>query len=378
MKDLSLYIHIPFCKQKCYYCDFLSFSNEEDTVSIYFDALNREINNTPNTKDEYLVKTIFIGGGTPTYVHFKYIIKVIETIKNNFSVDPEAEISIESNPGTCNIDSLYAYKNIGINRLSIGLQCWQNNLLKNIGRIHTHEEFVNSYINAKQVGFTNINIDLIFGLPNQSISHWMETLYEVCKLEPTHLSCYSLKLEEGTVLYKSNLSNQFTIDEELDRHMYYYSIEYLNNSGYYQYEISNFAKPNMECNHNLVYWELKPYIGLGLGAHSYFEGYRYSNEENIKQYIHKIQNGDTINTAKMLLSVEDMKAEFIFLGLRKIHGIYDKFYRRMFNSSFFDDYEKEINQLVKEDYIIITDGNLKLSKKGLDFANFVFMSFLND
>jgi len=375
MKDLSLYIHIPFCIQKCYYCDFLSFTMDEETVDLYFENLVKEIEGYGSmVNEDTVVRTIFIGGGTPTCVDSKYILQILKVIRTRFVVDPHVEISIESNPATFDVTKLLDYKKAGINRLSMGLQCWQDDLLKSIGRIHTQEEFVRSFLEAKAVGFENINVDLIFGLPNQTMDNWKETLQEVCKLEPSHLSCYSLKLEKGTELYRRAQVNQFVLDEELDRQMYHYTLDTLYDKGYLQYEISNFSKPDMECKHNLVYWELGDYIGFGLGAHSYFNGFRYNNEEKIKSYISHLQQNKAIVKDKNLVSREHIKEEFIFLGLRKTKGIDGVTYEKLFHQNIFEDFKDEIEKL--DDYIIVDGGNIRLSKKGLDFANYVFMNFL--
>jgi len=347
----------------------------EETVAAYFDGLVKEIESYASIVDnDTVVKTIFIGGGTPTCVDAKYILRILKLIRKQFVVDVHAEISIESNPATFDRIKLIEYKNAGINRLSIGLQCWQDDLLKSIGRIHTQEEFVSSFLDAKAVGFENINVDLIFGLPNQTLANWQETLKEVRELEPTHLSCYSLKLEEGTVLYHKAQKKKFVLNEDLDRQMYHYALENLQDNGYHQYEISNFSKHKMECKHNLVYWELGDYIGLGLGAHSYFRGFRYNNEENMENYIHNLQNNQSIIRDKILVSKEHMKEEFIFLGLRKTKGIVADSYEQLFHQDIFTDFNEEIEKL--HDYIIVDRGNIRLSNKGLDFANYVFMNFL--
>lgn len=375
MKDLSLYIHIPFCIQKCYYCDFLSFSSDESTISSYFDALYSEIESL-TLSQEYLVKTIFIGGGTPTLVDSRYMVRLLELLRSHFSIDGNAEISIESNPATFDEGKLADYRKIGINRISIGLQCWQDELLQSIGRVHSRDDFVKGYHLAREVGFNNINVDLIFGLPGQSLEDWKETIENVVQLGPTHLSCYSLILEEGTVLYNKVRKNNIVIRDDLERQMYYYAQDYLHQKDYIQYEISNFSKKAMECKHNLVYWEMTPYIGVGLGAHSYFEGVRYHNEENIKKYISDIKNSHSILRDRIPLSKESMKEEFVFLGLRKIKGIQDSVYSELFGTSIFKDYQDEIVGLASEDYIQVEGENIRLSKKGLDFANHVFMTFL--
>ncbi|RBP63887.1 oxygen-independent coproporphyrinogen-3 oxidase [Alkalibaculum bacchi] len=376
MKDLSLYIHIPFCAHKCYYCDFLSFSSKKDKISLYFESLYKEIERCAPVHSNEQVQTIFIGGGTPTVVPPDYISKTMDLIKEKFSVSPTAEVSIESNPATFDKEKLLEYRKSGINRLSMGLQCWQDELLKEIGRIHSQKDFIKGFMEAKEAGFHNINVDLIFNLPNQTLEHWKETLEKVCDLDPTHLSCYSLKIEEGTVLYERAQNNKLILDDDLDREMYHYAVEYLTGRGYTQYEISNFSKSNMECKHNLVYWEVKPYIGFGLGAHSYYEGIRYYNEENMDHYIAKIRNNLSICKIEDVLSLDHKKEEFIFLGLRKTEGIDDKDYQILYKNSIFEEYKNELKDLYNQGMIKIDGGKIKLSKLGLDFANKVFMSFL--
>ncbi len=376
MKDLSLYIHIPFCAQKCYYCDFLSFAHKDEKIDLYFKSLYKEIEKFAPIHSNEQVETIFIGGGTPTVVSPEYINKLMDLIKEKFNLSPKAEISMESNPATFDERKLLEYQKSGINRLSIGLQCWQDELLKGIGRIHSQRDFIKGFMEAKGAGFHNINVDLIFNLPNQTLVHWKETLEKVCDLDPTHLSCYSLKIEEGTVLYETAKNEKLILDDDLDREMYHYAVEYLNKRGYTQYEISNFSKPNMECKHNLVYWEVKPYIGFGLGAHSYYEGVRYYNEENMDGYIEKMNNNQSVRKIEEILSLNHKKEEFLFLGLRKTKGINDCDYQHLFSNSFFDEYKNEIRDLHDQGMIEIDGGKIKLSKLGLDFANQVFMSFL--
>lgn len=376
MKDLSLYIHVPFCAQKCYYCDFLSFAHKEEKIDLYFTSLYKEIEKSASLHSHEELQTIFIGGGTPTAVPPDYIYKLMNLIREKFSVSPTAEVSIESNPATYDKNKLIAYRKCGINRLSIGLQCWQDELLRSIGRIHSQKDFIKGYMEAKEAGFHNINVDLIFNLPNQSLEDWKETLEKVCDLDPAHLSCYSLKLEEGTLLYERAQNKKFVLDDDLDRDMYHYTVEYLNKRGYTQYEISNFSKLNMECKHNLIYWEVKPYIAFGLGAHSYYEGVRYYNEENMDDYIEKILNNQPVRKIEDILSLDHKKEEFIFLGLRKMEGIDDKDYQILFKNSIFIEYKNELKDLYEQGMIKIDGGKVKLSSLGLDFANKVFMSFL--
>ncbi|NLV35773.1 MAG: radical SAM family heme chaperone HemW, partial [Clostridiaceae bacterium] len=284
-KSIGLYFHVPFCKSKCYYCDFNSYSGMDYLAGSYFDALYSELDRRLDTIEDRPVRSIFIGGGTPSLVEPKYITRLLELCSKHLQLDGEAEISMESNPGTLNFENLKAYKQAGVNRLSIGLQAWQDRLLKELGRIHDRDQFVKNIEAACKAGFSNINADLIFGLPGQSFEDWKETLEAVTSLKHgdgspvlKHLSCYDLKIEEGTVLGDRLKAGTLTAaEDELDRRMYQYTIEMLSDKGFHQYEISNFARPGYECRHNLVYWKAQEYAGFGAGSHSYLDGYRFSN-----------------------------------------------------------------------------------------------------
>lgn len=291
-KDIGIYIHIPFCKQKCYYCDFVSFANKEELFKEYVEAVIKEIE--AKNIQKYSIKTIYIGGGTPSILDSKYIGKILEKLKPN--IKENAEITIEINPGTVTKQKLEDYITFGINRISIGLQSSSNRLLKQIGRIHTFEEFLNAYNTAKQVGFKNINVDLMLGLPNQSLETLKKTVEEVTKLAPNHISIYSLILEEGTKLEEMVKNKELEmIDEDLERRMYWETKKMLEEKGYIHYEISNFAKPKYESRHNLDCWNGQEYIGIGASAHSYLEKTRYSNIEDIEKYIENINLGKVGN-----------------------------------------------------------------------------------
>jgi oxygen-independent coproporphyrinogen-3 oxidase len=274
--NIGLYIHIPFCKKKCYYCDFNSYSGMDHLAGSYFDALKTEMGIMSEGLKDRPVKTVFIGGGTPSLVDPGCISGVLEDCSRLFSMSPNAEISMECNPGTLSIENLRAYRQAGINRLSIGLQAWQDRLLEGLGRIHRRQQFVENLEAAYRAGFTNINADLIFGLPGQNFEDWTETLEATTSLfadhHLTHLSCYSLQIEEGTVFgdkYKACVL--IPADDELDRKMYRYAVDFLAGKGYRHYEISNFAMPGYECKHNLIYWKAEEYAGFGAGAHSYLD-----------------------------------------------------------------------------------------------------------
>ena len=258
MKELGLYIHIPFCKQKCLYCDFYSMSASEELIDRYFNALIKEIKDVGQNVKDTIIKTIYIGGGTPSYVNCRYIIQTMQTIRDFFSISEEAEITIEVNPGSASLEKLKNYIESGINRISIGMQSINNNTLKTIGRIHTWEDFKHTYNFAREAGFKNINIDCMTGLPNQNMQEIEETAKEIIKLSPEHVSVYSLIIEENTQLEKLVSSGQIKLPEENEeREMYWYIKQALEENGYNQYEISNFSKPNYESKHNLDCWHQK-------------------------------------------------------------------------------------------------------------------------
>ena len=278
MKELGIYIHIPFCKQKCYYCDFVSYANKEEKIQEYIECLQKEIEmeSEKYKNEEYEITTIYIGGGTPSFIDASYIERIINTIKQNYKLYENPEITIEVNPGTINEEKIKKYKDIGINRISIGLQTTKDNLLKQIGRIHTYEEFLNCYKIVKKIGIDNINVDLMLGLPNQTLEDLKESLIEVINLKPNHISLYSLILEENTILEKMVSKNMTKLPEEdLEREMYWTTKNILEENGYIHYEISNFSKKGYESKHNLNCWGQKEYLGFGVAAHSYIKNKRY-------------------------------------------------------------------------------------------------------
>ena len=287
-KEIGIYVHIPFCIRKCYYCDFVSFTNQEENIEKYIEAVIKEIESYE--LEEYNVTTIYIGGGTPSSIESRYIEKILHKIKekiiNNETKFNDIEITIEINPGTIDRKKLQDYEETGINRLSIGLQSTNNEILKNIGRIHTYEEFLEGYILARSIGFDNINVDLMIGLPNQTIEKIKDSVEKVINLEPEHISVYSLIVEEGTKIENLLNMNKITLpEEELERNMYWYVKNKLELNGYIHYEISNFAKENKQSKHNVNCWEQKEYIGIGTAAYSYLNNIRYGNTSNIQKYI---------------------------------------------------------------------------------------------
>ena len=381
MNKLGIYIHIPFCKQKCYYCDFVSFSKNEDKIEKYIEALKKEIKEESKKidKEKYIIDTIYIGGGTPSYIDEIYISKIVYEIRENYNIEKEIEITIEVNPGTVNEEKLKEYKKNGINRLSIGLQSTNNELLKQIGRIHTYEEFLNTYNLARKVGFKNINVDLMLGLPNQTLTNIQDSLEKVINLKPEHISFYSLIIEENTQIEKMIKQGKLKLpDEEIERNMYWKAKNILEENNYIHYEISNFAKEGYESKHNLNCWNQKEYLGFGVAAHSYFENKRYCNTNSIEEYCKNIEENN-INKNRDICEIqkeEEMKKEYMLLGLRKIEGIDVQEFKNKFVENPIYTFHNELEKLVKEELIEIDLNQIKLTSKGLDFANLVWKEFI--
>lgn len=372
-KKLGIYIHIPFCKQKCFYCDFTSFASKEEFQEKYILALIKEIKfflkNNPQTE----ISTIYIGGGTPSYIDSKYIKQILELLNTK-----NIETTIEVNPGTADFSKLKDYKDAGVNRLSIGLQSTENALLKLIGRIHNFEDFLNTYNMAKKAGFNNINADLMIGLPTQKIEDIKKSLNKLIELDLKHISIYSLIVEENTILSKKIDENELELpDEDLERNMYWYVKNFLELNGYKHYEISNFAKPDFESKHNLACWEQEEYIGFGVASHSYIDGVRFSNTENLDEYILNCENGE-FEKNKTIHEVQnkfDMEKEFMLLGLRKIDGVSIQKFKNKFDENPVYVFRNELNKLVEENLITIDLDNIKLTNKGIDLANLVWQEF---
>ena len=373
-KEMGIYIHIPFCKQKCYYCDFTSFCGKDNLIEKYVEALKKEIE-LENIKSK--ITTVYIGGGTPSYIDSKYIKQIINKVKEK-NISSSAEITIEVNPGTVTEEKLRDYKECGINRLSIGLQTTQDVLLKEIGRIHDFEEFLNTYQLARKIGFNNIIVDLILGLPNQRIVDLKESLSKIIELNPEHISVYSLIVEENTPISKMIEKGELVLpDEELERNMYWYVKNTLEIEGYEHYEISNFARSGYCSKHNMNCWEQQEYIGFGIAAHSYRDITRYSNTENIEEYIENINTGK-IEHNKIIHEIQkedDTKKEYMLLGLRKIKGIQISDFKNKFGDNPIYLYRNELKKLADEKLVKVDEDNIRLTAKGLDLANLVWEEF---
>lgn len=387
MKEIGIYIHIPFCKRKCYYCDFVSYDNKEEKIEIYIDTVIQEIEDTAlNFTKEHIVNTIYFGGGTPSFLESKYIKRILESIRKNFNILPEAEITLEVNPGTADEEKIKTYQMCGINRLSIGLQTSSDSLLLSIGRIHTYSEFLSVYNLARKVGFNNINVDLIFGLPNETLEDVKKDVENIIALNPEHISTYSLIVEDGTLLEKMLNDNKSKIinikdakskefklpDENIEREMYWYIKNTLEKNGYKQYEISNFSKTGYESRHNTNTWKQKEYLGFGASAHGYINKVRYSNKKILSEYIFNFKN----KNIEEKLDREGTLKEYMMLGLRMIDGISISEFEKNFSINPLLYFRFEISKLVEKELLEVDLDRIKLTKKGIDFANCVWREFI--
>lgn len=372
-KELSLYIHIPFCKQKCFYCDFPSYASIDYLREDYVKALCKEIE---EKAIDYKIKSIFIGGGTPSYLETKEIAKLLKTI-SKLDLEEGLEFTMECNPGALEEEKLKTMIEGGVNRISMGLQAVQNSLLKDIGRIHTFKEFTENFNLARKVGFKNINVDLMFGLPNQSFDEWKESLETIASLNPEHISAYSLIVEEGTAFYKLWERNKLILPSEDDeRRMYSETKEILKAKGYHQYEISNYSKEGYECYHNKVYWKSLNYLGVGSASTSFIDGKRIKNNENVKAYIDGIMDDKSIVLEENENSKEDNIEEFIFMGLRMIEGISKEEFKRRFKLDIYEIYSKEIKKNIENGLLLEVGDSLKLTERGIEFSNLVMSDFI--
>ena len=414
-RDISIYVHIPFCERKCLYCDFLSFGAGKEQIDGYFDALLKEIKTVSLIYKDRVVQTVFFGGGTPSFPEGKKICDTLRAIKTEFTLSPECEVSIEVNPASAIYDKLVSFKEAGFNRLSIGAQSLNDEELKKLGRLHDSRMFFETFENARRAGFDNINIDVMSALPDQSLSSYMETLRKVVELGPEHISAYSLIIEDGTPFYDMDLKLP---DEDTDRAMYHETKRYLKEQGYHRYEISNYARDvsaenagdgsfygTYECAHNKVYWQRGNYLGLGLGAASMVDNVRWNNTRDIRRYIdcylRKVTKGEVPYEAQdeaLLsyepcaienleeLSLQSQMEEFMFLGLRLVQGVNTREFRQLFSRDIADVYGDVIEKYVKSGHLelasVSPEGNLtdqtflRLTDVGLDVSNTVMADFL--
>lgn len=377
MKPLALYLHVPFCVQKCLYCDFLSMPAEVNVQQQYVSALLRELEYwRGQITGRYVVSSIYLGGGTPTVLSPDWLQQVGDALQR-FPFASQVEFSMEVNPGTLTLDHVLTMQRIGVNRVSLGLQSAQRQELQDLGRIHTYEEFIESYALLTEYGFSNLNIDLMAGIPGQTIETYADTLDQVLALQPKHLSAYSLIIEEGTPFFEMDQRGELQIpSEETDRHMYTLTKERLSAEGYERYEISNYARPGYACRHNLAYWQMEDYLGVGLGAASYLDGKRFTNERSLQFYLS--QKKDCHVAESHDLSRQEEMEEFVFLGLRKMSGISLEEYHSRFGVDFYQLYRKVLPNLFENGLLADTEnhGRIYLTDRGIDVSNTVLAQFL--
>lgn len=375
MKKLGIYVHIPFCKRKCNYCDFYSIKWDREVEDRYIKSLVKEINSYNGM--EYVVDTIFFGGGTPTIIKHENIEKIMHEIKNVFEVDKNSEITIEANPNTLTYENLSMYKKTGINRLSIGVQSLSNEILANIGRLHNSEEALLAIRRAKESGYENINVDIMFNIPGQTTKDIKETVSKIIHEEVKHISFYSLKLEKGTPMYLMEKDHKiFMPEESIEREMYYTGRKIMEDRKIYQYEISNFAKEGFECKHNLKYWNQEEYIGFGPSAHSFLNNERYSNICNINDFCDNAEKNIFNRNIHESLNDEALEFEYIMLKLRLTDGLNLNIFKQKFNVDFNKKYNKQIDYLIENKLLIYSEENIKLTQLGMDVSNFVFEKFM--
>lgn len=371
---LELYVHIPFCVRKCQYCDFLSGPSDEETKDRYIEALLKEIRAAEHTED-YEIVSVFIGGGTPSALKAEAIASIMRTLQEQFFFCEDAEVTIEANPGTVDLEKLTIYRNVGINRLSFGLQSTDAEELKLLGRIHSYEEFLKSYEWAREAGFSNINIDLMFAIPGQTGEAWRQHLYQVAELNPEHISAYSLIIEEGTPFAEQNLDLP---DEDTEYQMYEDTAEILERYGYRQYEISNYAKQGYMCRHNAGYWQRREYLGFGLGASSLYRGMRFSNTRRMQEYLKESRNPDQIRKDVTVLSRNERIEEFMFLGLRMTEGISEKKFEENFDVRLMDVYGDILQKYEETGFMEHIETKWRLTRKGIHVSNHILADFLLD
>ncbi len=376
-KELSIYVHVPFCVQKCLYCDFLSAPASDEVRARYADCLVREIREESTSYVNYKVKTVFLGGGTPSVLEPIQITGIMNSLRENYSLEKDCEITIEVNPGTCSKEKADAWRSAGINRVSIGLQSLEDIELKALGRIHSADEFYETYEELVKTGFNNINIDLMTAIPGQTMESCCKTLRAVTTLNPApvHISAYSLIIEEGTPFFENT---PVLPDEDTEREMYKITNDILFKAGYHRYEISNFARSGFECRHNKVYWQRGNYVGFGIGAASLVENVRFTNGKDLKRYL---ENGP-VKENRQELSWQEQMEEFMFLGLRMTQGVSEKEFQKLFGKTVDQVYPGIVDKHIKNGLLrrvfdmIEGEERIMLTDYGIDVSYVVMADFL--
>nr|WP_289062868.1 radical SAM family heme chaperone HemW [uncultured Anaerostipes sp.] len=375
IKDMELYIHIPFCRKKCNYCDFCSFPSSKGQVEAYMAQLESEIRAWGESLPGRKISTVFIGGGTPSLLNAGQIRHLMQTVRDSFQVEKKAEITMEANPGTVSFDRLKGYLEAGVSRLSFGLQSMQEEELQYLGRIHSREDFLSGFEAARAAGFQNISVDLMSGIPKQTMESFEDTLRKTAKLGPEHISAYSLIIEDGTPFAEDENLEELLPSEEDDVRMYEMTEKILEEYGYHKYEISNYSKPGYECRHNLGYWSRIPYLGVGLNAASYLEEKRFQQTESMKEYLDQKNFLRYFEEARPL-SWEEQVEEFMFLGLRRTAGVKETEFEECFGRSMESVYGPVIEKAEKGGWIKRNPDQIALTQQGILFSNQVLSEFL--
>lgn len=379
MRSIGLYIHIPFCRRKCLYCDFPSYAGLEDLHEPYTAALCREISGKGGLFAGAVVDTVYVGGGTPTMLPPRSIARILECVYTSFSMATDVEITVEANPGTvdkCNIGILKSY---GVNRISFGVQTFSDKLLTAIGRIHSAQEARDAVAASQQAGLDNINIDLMYGLPGQSLQEFHQDMEQAAGLEVRHISAYGLKIEENTpfdVLYKNG--ELMLPDEAVEESMYDLAVNLLPQLDFTRYEISNYSRPGRECRHNLKYWHYRPYIGVGAAAHSFIDGERRANIPDVGLYIKATASGQSPVAFRESSDCLTAMAEYIFLALRTVEGMNYQDFFRQFNENFNDRHGAKAIEFIKKGLLTGNNDGIRLTERGMKYGNTVFAAFLPD
>lgn len=373
--NMNLYLHFPFCQQRCFYCDFFTLNNQDHLIGEYCETMAKEIRLYGQKLNHPTIDTIYLGGGTPSVVDLKNLEKVFQSINESFKIKSDAEISIETNPDSVDKEKLSGYLKIGINRLSMGVQAWQNDLLKFIGRTYEIETVLKSYKLAREAGFKNISLDLMFALPNQNKKQWLESLTKVIELKPEHISCYSLEWDNNSIFGNHLRSGKIRAsDDDLDREMYTMACEELEKANYKQYEISNFSRNgSFMCQHNSDFWHYEDYLGIGTGSESRIGEKTWQNKKSIKAYSKKINEGELVVDQLTILNKEDQIAGFISLALRTNVGLDKESLLKKLDFDLEKERAEEIKKLIEENLIEQDKYSIRLTKKGKDLLNHVLL-----
>jgi oxygen-independent coproporphyrinogen-3 oxidase len=374
--NIALYLHFPFCQSRCHYCSFVSFAGRQNDINQYVSSVESELLQRASGQR---IGSIFFGGGTPSLLPICQLAGLVNSIRNIFDVNDNAEITLEANPGTIDEPYLTTARKLGFNRLSLGVQSFDDRILSILGRIHTSDDVDEVFESARNAGFANVNLDLIYAIPWQSMEVWNHSLQRAANLAPEHISLYPLTLEQDVPMSRSIEAGEMPpIDPDLAAAQYELAQDFLAPEGYVQYEISNWSRAGYQCRHNVVYWQCRPYLGVGVAAHSFIDGRRRSNTENLDRYLTMFRPGGTYrpNTDEVL-TLETQLSDFLMMGLRMNHGISFAEIRNRFGVDFLERYEQEVDELLQLELVEVDEQSIRLSQRGRLLGNEVFLRFIS-